>query len=105
MARARRTTAAKASTVRDWVGVSCALAWRGNGSAAEGEREGQARKENQGDRETGTAAALEIWTPGGVTVTRRGTGAMGTEWTDYGTHYQLHILVLLFEAFEKLLVE
>jgi hypothetical protein len=39
-----------------------------------GERRGQARRE----RETGTAAALEIWTPGGVTVTRR--EVMGTEW-------------------------
>jgi hypothetical protein len=44
----------------------------------------QRKRERRGEeeRETGTGSALEIWTPGGVTVTRRETGEMGTEWNE-----------------------
>lgn len=52
-------------------------------SAAEesrGRKRGGERGEEERERETGTGSALEIWTPEGVTVTRRETGEMGTEW-------------------------
>ena len=59
--------------------------WRGEEAAAprkraEEEREEEEERTGEEERETGTGSALEIWTPGGVTVTRRETGEMGTEW-------------------------
>ena len=44
------------------------------------QRKRERRRRGEEERETGTGSALEIWTPGGVTVTRRETGEMGTEW-------------------------
>jgi hypothetical protein len=57
------------------------LGWGSSALVWQLERKQQRRGEEsrgQARRETGTAAALEIWTPGGVTVTRR--EVMGTEW-------------------------
>lgn len=65
----------------DWVGF--AQLWRGEEAQRRGgeQRKEEGRRERRGrERETGTGSALEIWTPEGVTVTRRETGEMGTEW-------------------------